>query len=172
MDKRRNQEKNKKNNGLRKVKLRTEVNHPYRFAYKFNSGKIVFIILLVLMFLFGTSLLYMRSREDPEEIYKRNSNMRIEVLNGCNVNRLAIKVGDILREKGFNVVRIGNAENVYKETVIIERADTNMTNGKYFAQRIGCKNIGKDVDPALYLDVTVIVGEDYLKIFPDVEKRF
>jgi hypothetical protein len=126
----------------------------------------------VIAFLFGASVIYMRVREDPEEIYQRNSNMRVEVLNGCNVNRLAIKVSDILREKGFNVVKIGNTEASYKETLVIERAEEDMENGKYFARRIGCKNIGKDVDPALYLDVTLILGEDYKKIFPDVEKRF
>lgn len=138
----------------------------------FSSGKVGLIILVIIMFLFGASVIYMRTREDPEEIYKKNSNLRVEVLNGCNINRLAIKVSDILREKGFNVVKIGTTESMYKETVIIERANENLENGKYFARRIGCKNIGKDVDPALYLDITLIVGEDYKKLFPDVEKRF
>lgn len=138
----------------------------------FSSGKAGLIILVIIMFLFGASVIYMRTREDPEEIYKKNSNLRVEVLNGCNINRLAIKVSDILREKGFNVVKIGTTESMYKETVVIERANENLENGKYFARRIGCKNIGKDVDPALYLDITLIVGEDYKKLFPDVEKRF
>ncbi|MGB9720210.1 MAG: LytR C-terminal domain-containing protein [bacterium] len=130
------------------------------------------IILIIIVFLFGASVIYMRTREDPEQIYKKNSNLRVEVLNGCKVNRLAIRVSDILREKGFNVVKIGTTEALYKETIVIERADDDMKNGKYFAQRIGCKNIGKDVDPALYIDITLIVGEDYTKIFPDAEKRF
>ncbi len=137
-----------------------------------NSGRVGLIILIILIFMFGASVIYMRTREDPEEVYKKNSNLRVEVLNGCGVNRLAIKVSDILREKGFNVVKIGDADKNYLETVVVERADTNMTNGKYFARRIGCKNIGKDVDPALYIDVTIIIGEDYKKLFPDVEKRF
>uniref|UniRef100_A0A7C6AF01 LytR family transcriptional regulator n=1 Tax=candidate division WOR-3 bacterium TaxID=2052148 RepID=A0A7C6AF01_UNCW3 len=137
-----------------------------------KSGRIGLIILIILTFMFGASVIYMRTREDPEEVFKKNSNIRVEVLNGCGVNRLAIKVSDILREKGFNVVKIGDTDRNYLETVVVERADTNMTNGKYFARRIGCKNIGKDVDPALYIDVTIIIGEDYKKLFPDVEKRF
>ncbi len=137
-----------------------------------NSGKTGLIILVIILFLFGISLIYMRTREDPQEIYKRNSNLRVEVLNGCGVNRLAIKVSDILRDKGFNIVRIGDTENHYSESVVIERSDEKMENGKYFARRIGCRNIGKDVDPALYIDVTLIIGEDYKKLFPDVEKRF
>ncbi|MCX7994539.1 MAG: LytR C-terminal domain-containing protein [candidate division WOR-3 bacterium] len=137
-----------------------------------SPGRVGLLILMILLFLFGASVIYMRTREDPEEIFKRNSNLRVEVLNGCGVNRLAIRVSDILREKGFNVVSIGDAKNHYPESVVIERADENMTNGKYFARRINCKNIGKDIDPALFIDVTLIVGEDYKKLFPDVEKRF
>lgn len=141
-------------------------------AQSMRTGKAELIILIIILFLFGASVIYMRTKEDPQEIYRKNCNLRVEVLNGCGVNRLGIKVSDILREKGFNVVRIGNTETNYKETVVIERADENLKNGKYFARRIGCKNIGKDVDPALYLDVTLIIGEDYKKLFPDVEKRF
>ncbi|MEO0094779.1 MAG: LytR C-terminal domain-containing protein [candidate division WOR-3 bacterium] len=137
-----------------------------------KSGSVGYIILIILIFLFGVSVIYMRTREDPEEIIKKNSNLRVEVLNGCGVNRLAIRISDILREKGFNVVKIGETEKNYIESVVIDRSDEKMKNGKYFAKRIGCKNIGKDVDPALYLDITLIVGEDYKKLFPDVEKRF
>jgi hypothetical protein len=137
-----------------------------------SNGKVGLIILIIILFLFGISMIYMRTKEDPEEVYKRNSNMRVEVLNGCGVNRLAIKVSDILREKGFNVVKIGDTERSYSESVVIERADESMKNVKYFAKRISCKNIGKDIDPSLYIDVTLIVGADYKKLFPDVEKKF
>lgn len=138
-----------------------------------RPGKIGLLILIIILFLFGASVVFMRTREDPEEIYKKNSNLRVEVLNGCGVNRLAIKVTEILRERGFNVVKIGDIKDkVFPETVVIERADEDMKNGRYFARRIGCKNIGKDVDPALYLDITLIVGEDYKRLFPDVEKKF
>jgi len=98
--------------------------------------------------------------------------MRIEVLNGCGENRLAIKVANILRKQGFNVVRIGDAHKTdFGETVVIERDDENMENAQYVACRIGCKNIGKDIDAALFLEVTIIIGRDYEKIFPDIEKE-
>jgi uncharacterized UBP type Zn finger protein len=115
----------------------------------------------------------MITREDPEEIYKRNSSIRVEVLNGCGVDRLAIKVATILRKRGFNVVKIGDARrNDYVKTVVIERSSDDMENAKYFARRIGCKHIGKDVDPALYLEITLFIGKDYKELFPDVEKEF
>ncbi|MEO0106873.1 MAG: LytR C-terminal domain-containing protein [candidate division WOR-3 bacterium] len=129
--------------------------------------------MIILLFLFGVSVLFMRAREDPEEIYRRNSNLRIEVLNGCGINRLAIKVSEILRRDGFNVVNIGNVEDkVFSETVVIERSRSDNANASYFARRIKCKNIGSDIDSALYIDVTLIIGQDYQKLFPDVEKKF
>ncbi|KPJ74338.1 hypothetical protein AMJ52_00990 [candidate division TA06 bacterium DG_78] len=139
---------------------------------KQSSGKIIIYILAVLLLAFLVSMLIMFSREDPEEIYRKNSNMRIEVLNGCGENRLAIKVANILRKQGFNVVRIGDAHKTdFGETVVIERDDENMENAQYVACRIGCKNIGKDIDAALFLEVTIIIGRDYEKIFPDIEKE-
>lgn len=139
---------------------------------KQSSGKILIYILAILLLAFIVSIIVMFSREDPEEIYRKNSNMRVEVLNGCGENRLAIKVANLLRKRGFNVVRIGDAYKTdFEETVVIERNDEDMENVKYFASRIGCENIGKDIDAALFLEVTIIIGKDYEKIFPDIEKE-
>lgn len=138
-----------------------------------HAGKVIIYILIVLLAAFLISMVLMFTKEDPEEIYKKNNNIRVEVLNGCGVNRLAIKVTNLLRKRGFNVVTVGNTDKQsFKETVVIERSDENMKNAKYFAKRIGCKNIGKDVDTALYLEVTLIIGKDYEKIFSDIEKEF
>jgi len=136
-------------------------------------GRVVVYIAAIILLLFTASIAVRFTREDPRKIFLRNSNTRVEVLNGCGINRLAVKVTDVLREKGFNVVSIGvTRSDSFAESVVLERADEDMENARYFAKRIGCKNIGKDVDPALYVDVTLIIGADYLKLFPDVEKKF
>lgn len=138
-----------------------------------RPGRAVLIVLSLLVLLFSLSIAYRLTRENPDEIYRRNSDLRIEVLNGCGVERLAIRVTDILREQGFNVVSIGSTRrDSFPESVIIDRVSANMEKARYVARRLGCRNIGKDVDPALYLDVTIIVGADYLKLFPNVEKKF
>jgi hypothetical protein len=74
-----------------------------------SSGKALLYILLVILTAFLISMIFMYTREDPDEVRKRNSNIRVEVLNGCGENRLAIKVANILRRTGFNVLKIGNA---------------------------------------------------------------
>jgi hypothetical protein len=138
-----------------------------------SSGKVLLFILMLILTAFLISLIFMYTREDPEEVRKRNSNVRVEVLNGCGETRLAIKVANILRRMGFNVVKIGNATRQdFQESVVIERSREDLQNAEYFAKRIGCKNIGKDVDPALHLEVSLILGQDYSKFFADVEKEF
>ena len=138
-----------------------------------QSGRAIVYILIVVLAAFLVSFVLMLTHADPEAIYRKNNNIRVEVLNGCGVNRLAVKVTNILRKRGFNVVNIGNTESqTFAETVVIERNDENKRNAEYLAKQIGVKNIGSDIDPALYLEVTVIVGKDYREIFPDVEKEF
>lgn len=138
-----------------------------------SSGKALLYILVVVLAAFLISMIFLYTREDPEEARKRNSNTRVEVLNGCGENRLAIKVANVLRRDGFNVLEIGNAsEQNFVHTVVIERGREDMANAKYVARKIGCRNIGKDVDAALHLDVTIIVGQDYRNFFADVEKEF
>lgn len=138
-----------------------------------RTGGVVVYILIIILAAFLVSLLFMMTREDPEAVYRKNSNIRVEVLNGCGVNRLAMKVTNILRKQGFNVVKIGNTdEQDFEETVIIERSDESLRNARYLAERFGCKNTGEDIDRALYLEATIIIGEDYDRIFPDVKNEF
>ncbi len=139
----------------------------------YSPGKALLYILVVVLAAFLVSLVFMYTREDPDEIRKRNSNIRVEVLNGCGENRLAIKVANILRRSGFNVLEIGNATRQdFLNTVVIERQSDDLENARYFAKRIGCRNIGKDIDPALHLEVSLILGQDYKEFFTDVEKEF
>lgn len=136
------------------------------------SGKVLLYILLIILTAFLISIIFMYTREDPDELRKRNSNIRVEVLNGCGENRLAMKVANILRRMGFNVVKIGNATSRdFLNTVVIERSREDTENARHFAKVIGCKNVGKDIDKALHLEVSLILGQDYTKYFPDVEKE-
>ena len=139
----------------------------------FSPGKAIIYILIIVLGLFLISMVIVFSRTDPQEIYMKNANLRVEVLNGCGVDRLALKVTNHLRKKGFNVVKIGDTKHQdFDETVVLERALEDLANAKYFAKQIGCKNVDKDIDQALYIDITLIIGKDYKKIFSDVEKEF
>ncbi|MBT4877966.1 MAG: LytR C-terminal domain-containing protein, partial [Desulfobacula sp.] len=48
--------------------------------------------------------------------------IRIEVLNGCGVRKLAALYRDFLRDQGIDVIRSKNADNSeYEKTIIIRR---------------------------------------------------
>lgn len=138
-----------------------------------SSGKVLLYLLVIILAAFLISIIFMYTRENPEEIRKKNSSLRVEVLNGCGENRLAIKVANVLRRRGFNVVTIGNAtQSNFEKTVVIERSRDDYSNAKYFARRIKCKYIGKDIDPALHLEVSLILGLDYSRYFTDLSEEF
>ena len=138
-----------------------------------STGKILFYVLAALLAVFLISILIMVARENPDEARRLNSDIRVEVLNGCGVDRLAYKVTTLLRKDGFNVVQYGDAStDDFEETVVLERSNEDTNHAKYFARRFGCKSIGKDIDTALFIDVTLIIGRDYKRVFPDAEKEF
>jgi len=138
-----------------------------------SSGKVLLYLLVIILAAFLISIIFMYTRENPEEIRKKNSTLRVEVLNGCGENRLAIKVANVLRRRGFNVVKIGNAtQSDFEKTVVIERSNDDYSNAKYFARRIKCKYIGKDIDPALHLEISLILGLDYSRYFTDLSEEF
>lgn len=135
-------------------------------------ARLAVLALLLLAAAFAISLVVSRGCESPAEILRKNSNIRVEVLNGCGVDRLALRVTDILRERGFNVVRVGSTSpDFFEECVVIERRDDDARNARYFARRVNCRNVGKDLDPALYLEVTLILGKDYATLFPEVDEK-
>jgi hypothetical protein len=91
---------------------------------------------------------------------------RVEVLNGCGVDNLAYRVSLYLREKGFDVVEISNVAGPKMErTIIIERVDGGMKNAKRLGEAINCSNMSTMIDSTLFLEATLILGEDYQKFF-------
>ena len=97
--------------------------------------------------------------------------LRIEVLNGCGKANLAQKITSKLRKQGFDVVKIGNAESFDIPTsIVIDRTD-NMDNAKRVAKTLGIKEIILAKDNYAFLDVTVVIGRDYNRLFPDISVR-
>jgi hypothetical protein len=129
--------------------------------------------LLVLAVVFLASILYRGIvKSKHEQDLKINRTIRVEVLNGCGVSGIGMKVRNFIIKRGFDVVKVGNArQQDFEETVVLERASETIINAKHFARQFGIKNVGKDIDTSLYLEVTVIVGQDYIRIFRGIEKE-
>lgn len=93
-----------------------------------------------------------------------NGKVRLEVLNGTATSGLAAKVADRLREQGYNVVRVGNADNPnLRYTKVINRsgddpaADSVARALRRLASSI---RLSRSVVDQSDVDVTVIVGPD------------
>jgi len=96
--------------------------------------------------------------------------LTVEVLNGTARNGFAGRTADILRNFGYDVISIGNADrNNYESTVIINRTgEQSMVNA--FADVIRCKNIRNeavDTDDdtsqnfEYKADITLIIGRNF-----------
>jgi hypothetical protein len=138
-----------------------------RRRIRFLSFFFVILLLAVSVYMLSTFLRVLlpgfRSDEDLASV-------RVEVLNGCGVPKLATKVSWELRKLGFDVVRVGDAhQSDFKETMVVERRAEDRSNAIKLATRIGCARLMKEIDPTLYLEVTLILGTDYHRYFPQIE---
>jgi hypothetical protein len=122
------------------------------------------IFLVIVLGVIGGSV-YMRWRQNHEAyLKKRKAEIRIEVLNGTKKSGLGQEVAVKLRQNGFDVVDVANAENdSFPETVVVDRADDGQSNAILVAKELKCKNVIPQIEPTSLLEVTVIIGQDYLK---------
>lgn len=102
-------------------------------------------------------------------VAQRREMVRVEVLNGNGQDGMASHVADLLRERGFAVVGVGNADHFsYTRTSIVPRRG-NAQAAADVARALGWDVVPSDaVGPALLeqgvasdADVTVIVGSDF-----------
>ena len=86
--------------------------------------------------------------------------VRVQVLNATNSRGLAQRATDHLRDRGFDVVEIGNNREKMDSTVVLDRS-----NHPEWAKRVAAAMGGAPVlarpDSSRYLDVTVLIGASW-----------
>ena len=88
---------------------------------------------------------------------------QVQVLNGSGAPDLARVVTDRLRDRGLDVVAVGNADaSDYPQTLVLLRRG-NLEVARMVAQRLGTGVPLLQRDPTLLVDVTVILGRDLLE---------
>ena len=89
--------------------------------------------------------------------------IQIEIWNGCGIPKLADMYSNYLRSEGIDVLDSKNADNFnYKESKILHhRGELKRALALAEIMMIDKKNIVEDKNENLFLDLTLIIGEDY-----------
>ena len=91
--------------------------------------------------------------------------VRVEVLNAGGREDMARLATDHLRDRGFDVVYFGNAETFGQDsTIVLDRAGRPRA-AAAVGQALGTHWVESQPDANLYLDVTVLLGSEWV---PDV----
>jgi hypothetical protein len=141
-------------------------------AVKRIGRKILFLLLIGAVGVAVFSVVHRFAHKKTAKPIERGS-IRIQVLNGSGVDREGKRAANFLRGLGFDVWDIKDATQLFDKTKILEHTDKNRLHGLEVARVLKCREkVGIELDSLLYLDVTVIVGKDYKRFFPDTGQVF
>ncbi len=126
------------------------------------AAGIIGVSAVILMIAFGSS-----GSEALITDGQKERTIQMDVLNGTGESRLAQRLTDYLRSRGFDVVETGNYREELEKTLVIDRAGNSQA-ALQVAQALGIPNnqVMQKVDKNLYLDVSVFVGKDYRTLRP------
>lgn len=104
---------------------------------------------------------------DPRAIAPLGERVRVEVLNAGGVRGMAREATLWLRDVGFDVVDIGNADAFDPEraSTVIDRVGRPDL-ARSVADALGIDIVLSQPDPNLYVDVSVLLGSDWIR--PDL----
>jgi hypothetical protein len=99
-------------------------------------------------------------RVGPQPIGKPKHPIRIELLNGSGRPGLAGDLASYLRDGGFDVLEVSNADRAdYRNTLVVCRTEAPEP-GKIVAEYLGTRHVIQQIGTQEMIEVTVIVGRD------------
>lgn len=87
--------------------------------------------------------------------------VRVEVLNGGGREGMARAATDVLRDGGFDVVFFGNAPSFGQDSSVVLDRVGRLDMARSVADALGIRQVRSQPDTNLYLDVTVVLGEEW-----------
>lgn len=99
--------------------------------------------------------------------------IQVEVLNGCGEQGIGQRVMRFLRERGFDVIHIDNADHFeYRETIVLDRRGKNGPSeaARAVGGALGTPNVLLQRNDERMVDVSVVIGRDYAELLFHEEK--
>ena len=109
-----------------------------------------------------------RSQPESAVPFVPSKAIQMDVLNGCGARGAGSKITKMLRGLGFDVVELKNYSSFkVKETLVIDRVG-NLAAARKVAGAIGVgdANVVQQINPDYFVDVTVVIGDDYSSLKP------
>lgn len=142
----------------------TEIPKYIKYVKKFDSESINFYTLPGTPKMINGASYYLNDKKESAELIekifyansesdKNNSNYKIQILNGSNVDGLAKEKKELLEKNNFEVLDIGNYEGkkIYETRIMIKEKNTGSELKKYF------NNVLIEHDPEIPEDYNVII---------------
>jgi len=92
--------------------------------------------------------------------------LQLDVINGCGAKNVGAKFTEYLRAHGFDVVEVKNYKSSHiPQTLVVDRVG-NLDAAHEVALALGVEsqNVIQQLSPDYYVDVSVIIGEDYASL--------
>jgi hypothetical protein len=86
--------------------------------------------------------------------------IRVEILNATATRGLALAATRLLRDRGFDVVSIGNAPTQRDSTLVIDRT-AHPHWARLAGDALGQARVETRLDSSRYVDITVLLGADW-----------
>jgi hypothetical protein len=137
------------------------------------NGALLVLGLGVMLLLYALVTRTTTSRTDPTRGASApdqlvGSIIQVEVRNGAGVDEIAARTTRFLRDRGFDVVAIGNHRTFDREqSVVIDRVGDRKA-ARRVARALGlpADRVRQEIRKDLYLDASVILGRDYRQLRP------
>ena len=149
--------------------MSAELNEPNKLPRKASLlliGAGVLVVVFALM-----------SRHSPESVdpYRENSTgqlvgkvIQVSVKNGCGVSGLAGELTHYLRDRGFDVVEVGDYTSFNQEYSFIYDRIGDLESARKLASAVGLPEdrVIQKIDIEEYHDATLVIGKDYTTLTP------
>lgn len=128
--------------------------------------------MVVVFLLYALVLRTITPRTDPSRVSESTSLVgeiiQVEVRNGCGIDHLAAEATQFLRDRGFDVVEVGNHSSFDQQRSLVVDRIGDLQSARNVAEALGLPpdRVRQDIDKRLYLDASVIIGHDYDEMRP------